>query len=93
MALATLCTPIHLEIQEEAFRVIAHDECSNLIKIGHQYKCQIEIQENTKNHICEIPKATTQDHVSNKLTAAAIKIHKDDLAEQKVTILRFERKL
>jgi hypothetical protein len=93
MVLATLCTPIHFEIQEEAFRVIAHDECPNLINIGRQYKCQVEIQEDTKYHICEIPKATAQDHVSNKLTATAIKIHKDDLAVQRVTILKFEEEL
>jgi hypothetical protein len=93
MEMATLCTPIHFEIKDEAFRVIAQNECPNLIKIGHQCKCQIEIQENTENHICEIPKATTQDQISNKLTATAIKIHQDDLAEQKVIILRFERKL
>jgi len=92
MPLATLCTPIHFEIQEEAFHVVAHDECPNLIKIGREYKCQIEVQEDTKNHICEIPKATTQDRVSNKLTAAVIKIHKDDLASQRVTKLRFQRK-
>jgi hypothetical protein len=90
MVLATICTPIYFEIQEEAFCLIAHNECSNLINIGRQHKCQIEIQENIINHICKIPKATTQDHISNKLTAAAIKIHKDDLAEQQVTILRFE---
>jgi hypothetical protein len=93
MVFAILCTPIHFEIQEEAFRVIAHDECHNLINIGRQYKCQIEIQEDTKNHICEIPKAATQDRVSNKLTAAVIKIHKDDLALQRVTRLRYQRKL
>jgi diketogulonate reductase-like aldo/keto reductase len=90
MVLATLCTPIYFEIQEEAFCLIAHNECSKLINIGRQHKCQIEIEENITNHICKIPKATTQDHISNKLTAAAIKIHIDDLAEQKVTILRFE---
>jgi diketogulonate reductase-like aldo/keto reductase len=87
MVWATLCVPIHFEIQEEAFRPIAHSECSKLVKIGRQYKCQIEIQETVTNHICTISKAATQDHISNKLTAAAIKIHQDDLAEQKVLIL------
>jgi hypothetical protein len=91
--LATLCAPIHFEIREDAFRAIAHNECSNLINIGRRYKCQIEIQKNTETLICEIPKATTQDHVSNQLTAAAIKIHKDDLAEQKVIIRRLKREL
>jgi len=90
MAMTIICAPIHFQIEDEAFRVIAHDECPNLIKIGREHKCQIEIQEETKNHVIEIPKATTQDHVSNKLTAAAINIHQGDLAEQKVTILRFE---
>ncbi len=93
MALATFCTPVYLEIREEAFRAIAHDECSNLINIGHKYKCHIEIQENIECTNCEIPQAATQDHVSNKLTAAAINIRKDDLAEQKVTILGFEIEL
>ncbi|CAF1430186.1 unnamed protein product, partial [Adineta steineri] len=55
--LATLCTPIHFEIQEESFRPIAQNECSNLINIG----------------------PISQDHVSSALTAAAIKIHQDDL--------------
>ena len=91
MAMATPCTPIDFKIQDEVFGMIAHNECSHLIQIGRQNKCQIEIQEATINHISEIPKANTQDQVSNKLTAAAIEIHKDDLAEQKVIILTSER--
>lgn len=84
MAMVALCAPIHFQISDEAFCVIAHDECPNLIKIGREHKCQIEIQEETTDHIMEIPKATIQDHISNELTAAAIKICEDDLAEQKV---------
>ncbi|CAF1359679.1 unnamed protein product [Adineta steineri] len=85
--LATLCTPIDFEIQEESFRPIAQNECSNLINIGRQYKCHIEIQENVINYTCKILKAISQDHVSDALTAAAIKIHQDDLAEQKVDLV------
>ena len=95
MAMATLCAPLQFEISDEAFSIIAHDECPNLIKIGREHKCQIEIQEETTNHIMKVPKAMRTDHVSNELTAAAIKIHKGDLAEQKVTIpvLIFESEL
>ena len=91
MEMATLCPPVPFEVQEEAFQTIAHDKHSDLKQIGRQHKCQIKIQDDTKISSCEIPKATTQDHVSNKLTAAAITIHQDDLAEQKVMKLRFER--
>jgi hypothetical protein len=87
MELATLCRPIDYVIQEEAFLTIAHDECHSLINIGRQYKCQLEIHQNTTKCFCPIPKATTQNHVSSKLTAAAIKIHRDDLAEQGVIII------
>ncbi|CAF0757202.1 unnamed protein product [Rotaria sp. Silwood1] len=87
MALASLCTSIDYEIQEEAFGLKAHNECESLKNIGHQCKCQIEIEIETTNKICEIPKALTQDHMSNKLTAAAIEIHKNDLAEQKVDLV------
>ena len=72
------------EILEEYFGLIAHNECDNLKTIGRQYKCQIEIQSETKNKIYDIPKALVQDHISNKLTASAIEIHKNDLAEQEV---------
>ena len=88
MNLATLCTPIQFEIKEDAFRVIARNECLNLVNIGRQHKCQIEIQNSTENLTCEIPKAAKQDHISSKLTAAAIKIEKEDLADQKVSIKR-----
>ncbi|CAF3851388.1 unnamed protein product [Rotaria sordida] len=87
MALASLCTPINFEVQEEAFGLIAQNECTNLENIGRQNKCQIEIQKETTNKIYEIPKALTQDHLSNKLTAAAITIQKNDLAEQKVDLV------
>ncbi|CAF0990647.1 unnamed protein product [Rotaria sordida] len=87
ITLAALCTPIDFEIQEEAFGLIAHNECINLKNIGRQYKCQIDIQMKTTNKICEIPKALPQDHISNKLTAAAIKIYKNDLVKQKVDLI------
>lgn len=93
LTLATLCTPIDFIIQEEAFRVIAHNEYPNLINIGRRYKCQIEIQENIEQLIRVIPEAAAQDHVSNQLTAAAIKIHQDDLANQKVIIARYNKKI
>ncbi|UJR25097.1 hypothetical protein I4U23_006458 [Adineta vaga] len=85
--LAALCPPIHFIIEEEAFRPIAHKECSNLIDIGRQYKCHIDIEEHTVDHVCEIPRATVKDHVSNKLTAAAIDIKQGDLAEQNVDLV------
>jgi hypothetical protein len=84
MAMSILCAPIHFQISDEAFRVVGHNECPNLIKIGREHKCQIEIQEESTDHIMEIPKATIQDHISNELTAAAIDIREGDLAEQKV---------
>ncbi len=51
MAISTLCPPIQLPISDEAFCVIAHNECPNIIKIGREYKCQIEIQEKSTDHI------------------------------------------
>ncbi|CAF2651673.1 unnamed protein product [Rotaria sp. Silwood2] len=87
MALTSLCMPINFEIQEEAFGVIAHNECTNLKNIGRQYKCQIEIEKKPTSKIYEIPKTLAQDHISNKLTAAAIRILKGDLAEQKVDLV------
>ncbi|CAF2131733.1 unnamed protein product [Rotaria magnacalcarata] len=87
MALASLSTPISFEIPEEAFGLIAHKEYTTLQNIGHQYKCQIEIEKEIRNKIVEIPKAAAQDHVSNKLTAAAIRILTSDLAEQKVDLV------
>ena len=82
--LATFCPPSSFIVEEEAFRPMAHSECSNLINIGRRYKCQVEIEEFSAKHICEIPRSTAEDHVSNKLTAAAIKIEQGDLADQKV---------
>lgn len=90
MAMATLCPPIQFIIQDEGFRPVAHDERTNLINIGRQYKCQIEIEERSEK-TCKIPKATAQDHISSKLTAAAIKIDKNDLAAQGVLRTKFER--
>ncbi|CAF4464247.1 unnamed protein product [Rotaria socialis] len=85
--LASLCKPMDFEILEEDFGLIAHNECDNLKTIGRQYKCQIEIQSETKNKIYDIPTALVQDHISNKLTASAIEIHKNDLAEQEVDLV------
>lgn len=84
--MATLCSPMYVDIQQEAFHSFAHDECPKLIEIGQQHKCQIDIQQNTKDYLCEIPKAAAKDHISDQLTASAITIHKDDLAEEKVTM-------
>ncbi|CAF1094066.1 unnamed protein product [Rotaria sordida] len=86
MSLATLCTPINYEIQEEAFSLIALNEYTNLKNIAHQYRSQIEIHEETINKTYKIPKALTQD-VSNKLTAAAITVHKRNLVEEKVDLV------
>ncbi|CAF1230748.1 unnamed protein product [Adineta ricciae] len=85
--LATFCPPSSFTVEEEAFRPIAHNECPNLIKIGRRYKCHVEIEEFLTKHICEIPRSTAEDHVSNKLTAAAIKIEQGDLADQKVDLV------
>ncbi|CAF1115341.1 unnamed protein product [Rotaria magnacalcarata] len=40
-----------------------------------------------QRQIYGIPKALVQDHISNKLTASAIEIHKNDLAEQEVDLV------
>ena len=84
---ASLCTPIEWETRE-IFGTMAYDERTKLIGIARQYKCQIEIEEKTTTRICDIPKAVRQDHISNKLTATAIEIRQDDLAEQEVMKLR-----
>lgn len=92
MKLAMLCTPIQYKIDHKPFRVIAQNERPNLIQIGRQHKCQIEIEENIENFIPTIPKATTQDHISNNLTATAIKIIQGDLATQNVILIKSKRK-
>ncbi|CAF1357967.1 unnamed protein product [Rotaria magnacalcarata] len=86
MSLSRLCTPINYEIQEEAFSLIAVSEYANLKNIARQYKSQIKIHGETTSNTYKIPKALAQD-VSNKLTAAAITIHKNDLAEAKVDLV------
>ncbi|CAF3880404.1 unnamed protein product [Rotaria sp. Silwood1] len=87
MTLATLCSPIDMKIEEQAFSTIAHDGCYNLINIARQHKCLIEIQESNTNYICKIPKASKHDHISNELSAAVIEIHQNDLADQRVDLV------
>ncbi|CAF3585069.1 unnamed protein product [Rotaria sp. Silwood1] len=65
MLSAALCKPMSNEIQEEAFGLIALNECTNLKNIARQYRSQIEIHEETTNKTYKIPKALTQD-LSNK---------------------------
>ncbi|CAF5161527.1 unnamed protein product, partial [Rotaria sp. Silwood1] len=79
---AALCTPMSYEIQKEAFGLIALNECTNLKNIVRQYRSQIKIHEETTNKTYKIPNALTHD-VSNKLTAAAITVQKNDLVEDK----------
>ncbi|CAF1684845.1 unnamed protein product [Rotaria sp. Silwood1] len=87
MTLDTLCSPIDMKIEEQAFSTIAHDECYNIINIARQHKCLVEIQESNTNYICKIPKATKHDHISNELSAAVIEIHQNDLADQRVDLV------
>ena len=86
--LATLCEPLAFEIQDDAFRTMAHEQPPKLVHIARQHRCHLETQTSVESRICQIPKAAGQGHISNTLTAAAIEIRQEDLSEQKVPMCR-----
>ena len=86
--LATLCAPLAFEIEDGAYRLTTHEHPSKLVNIARQHQCYLEIQTRVESRICQIPKAATEDHVSNTLTAAAIDVRLEDLSEQKVRLCR-----
>lgn len=90
--MAVLAPAMSFTVDHQAFSMAAHDQCSNLIKIGRQKKCQITIEEIVSDQIVPTPTATAQDHISNKLTAAAIEIRQGDLADQKVRIPKLRKR-
>ena len=91
--MAVLSPAMCFTVDDQAFSTVAQDQCSNLIKIGRQQKCQIAIEEIVSHQIVPIPTATAQDHISNKLTAAAIEIRQGDLADQKVRISKSGKRI